>query len=340
MSALHQKKVENNEKKNKFRNFLYKLINKKFLVFLFFFAVSGIFWLAISLREPMEREILMPVQIVNVPPNVMLINDGVDTLRVMVRDNGYNLMGYSFDGKTPITIDFGAYHKGDGHGIVPAAEVVKLIKSRLESSTQVLTVKPEKIDIYYNYGDYKKVPVEMNGTVSADARSFIVSKFVTPDSVTIYATSDELKQISSIKTQYFNITGVIDHVNKTIPLQKINGVKCLPREVKLDVRADVLTEGKVEVPIEAVGVPDDKVLRTLPSSVQVKFATGANLLNHINASQFTVVVNYEDIGGEQKAEYLKLQLTQYPSSVKNPVLSTGNVKYLVEDKRGYVQNAE
>ena len=288
----------------------------------------------------MEREILMPVQIVNVPPNVMLINDGVDTLRVMVRDNGYNLMGYSFDSKSPITVDFGAYHKGDGHGIVPAAEVVKLIKTRLESSTQVLTIKPEKIDIYYNYGDYKKVPVEMNGKVTADSKSFIVSKFVSPDSVTIYATSDELKQISSIKTQYFNITEVIDHEKRTVPLQKINGVKCLPHEVTLDVRADVLTEGNVEVPIEAVGVPENKVLRTLPSSVQVKFATGANLLTHINASQFTVVVNYEDIDVEQKTEYLKLQLTQYPSSVKNPVLSTGSVRYLVEDKRGYMQKTE
>lgn len=333
-------KVENNEKKKKFRNFLYKLINKKFLVFLFFFAVSGVFWLAISLREPMEREILIPVQIANVPPNVMLINDGIDTLRVMVRDNGYNLMGYYFDNKPPITVDFGAYHKGDGHGVVPASEVVKLIKSRMESSTQVLTVKPEKIDIYYNYGDYKKVPVEMNGNVAADARSFIVSKFVSPDSVTIYATSDELKQISSIKTQYFNITGVIDHEKKKIPLQKINGVKCLPHEVTLDVRADVLTEGSVEVPIEAVGVPEDKVLRTLPSSVRIKFATGANLLNHMDVSQFTVVVNYDEIAGNETANYLKLQLTQYPSSVKNPVLSIGSVKYLVEDKRGYVQKTE
>ena len=332
--------MESSENKSKFRDFLYKLVNKKFLVFLLFFAISGIFWLAISLREPMEREILIPVEITNVPPNVMLINDGHDTLRVTLRDNGYNLLSYYFDNKPPVMVDFGNYHKGDGHGVVPAAEIVKLIKARMESSTQVLSVKPEKLDIYYNYGDYKKIPVEMNGNVSADARSFIVSKFVTPDSVTIFATSDQLKEISSIKTQYFNITGVIDHQQRKIPLQTINGVKCLPQEVTLDVRADVLTEGKIEVPIEAIGVPDDKVLRTLPSSVNIKFATGANLLTHINASQFTVVVNYEDIAGEQKADYLKLRLTQYPSSVKNPVLSTGNVKYLVEDKRGYVQRTE
>ena len=67
--TIRLSKVEISEKKNRFRNFLFKLVNKKFLVFLFFFAVSGVFWLAISLREPMEREILIPVEFTNVPPN-------------------------------------------------------------------------------------------------------------------------------------------------------------------------------------------------------------------------------------------------------------------------------
>ncbi len=324
---------ENNNKKSRFRNFLSKHLNKGFLVFLICFAVSGVFWLVISLKEPMEREVLIPVEIVNVPPNVMLINDGIDTIRVSVRDNGYNILGYFFDSKPPLTVDFGNYHKGDGHGVVPAADVVKLIRARMENSTQILSVKPEKLDIYYNYGDYKKVPVEMYGNVTADARSFIVSKYVTPDSVTIYATSEQLKQILSVKTQYFNIAGIVDHERRTIPLQKMNGVKCLPHEVTLDVRADVLTEGKVEVPVQAINVPDDKVLRTLPAFVDVKFATGANLLNHTDASKFKVIVDYKEINDSLSDNYLRLKLVESPSSVKNPALTIGRVKYLVENKR-------
>ena len=38
------------------RNFLFSVVNKQFLIFLFFLAFSGIFWLLMALNETYERE--------------------------------------------------------------------------------------------------------------------------------------------------------------------------------------------------------------------------------------------------------------------------------------------
>ena len=63
-------------------------MNKQFFVFLFFILLSAIFWLILTLNETYERELKVPVRIVNIPKNVVLTSPTVDTVRFTIRDNG------------------------------------------------------------------------------------------------------------------------------------------------------------------------------------------------------------------------------------------------------------
>ena len=316
--------------KHKIRDFLFRCVNREFLV------ISGIFWFVLAVKEPMEKELLIPVTITHVPQNVVLNDSGSDTLRVVVRDNGYTIFGYMFQSTTPIVINFNNYVKGDGHNVVPASEVMKLVKAQLERSTQVLSVKPEKLDIYYyNDGDSKRVPVEIYGKWTADYKSFIVNTQAKPDSVTVYASPEHLGKITKVRTQYFTATDVSEIERLKVPLQKVSGVKFKPDIIDVEVRADILTEGSVEVPVVAVGVPDDKVLRTFPSTVTVGFATGANLLSQVDASLFRVEVRYDEIDDSNGTRYLKLHLEfnkETTHFIQNVKLSQNSVDYLVEQR--------
>src|SRR3712207_6001934 len=71
------------------RNFLFSWLNREFLIFLFFLALSGLFWLLMTLNETYEAEISVPVRIVNVPRNIVLTTEVDDTFRVTVRDKGF-----------------------------------------------------------------------------------------------------------------------------------------------------------------------------------------------------------------------------------------------------------
>ena len=57
----------------------------------------------------------------------------------------------------------------------------------------------------------------------------------------------------------------------TIDLRKFTNAKCIPSKVKMKLYPDVLTEESVEVPIEAINMPEDKVMRTFPSKVKVRW---------------------------------------------------------------------
>ena len=79
-----------------FRNSFFRLVNKEFLIFLFFLALSGAFWLLLALNDTYEKEIRFPIRIVNIPKNVVLTSEMDDTIRVVVRDKGYTLCTYLY----------------------------------------------------------------------------------------------------------------------------------------------------------------------------------------------------------------------------------------------------
>ena len=127
--------------------FLLSNVNKQLFTFLFFLMLSAIFWLILTLNEGYEKELKIPVRVVNIPKNVMLTSPSVDTVRATVRDQGWVLLNYMFGGHNhTVKVDFKSYDKTFGKGIVPNGDLKRLIEQSLESSSKVTAVKPEKLE--------------------------------------------------------------------------------------------------------------------------------------------------------------------------------------------------
>lgn len=313
-----------------FRNFFLWIRSKEFLVFLFFLIVSGFFWGVLAIKEPAEKDLDIVVKLVGVPKNVVVTDAWPDTLKVTVRDNGYNLIGYYIDKVKPIEIRFASYVREEGKIFVSNSEIIKLLKKSLERSTEIVVVKPDKLEAYYNYGDYKKVKVVFHGNLKAADKYYITKPILTPDSVKVYATQPQLAAIDSIKTQYLRISDISKNVNKHVALQKISGVRCVPNVVTLTVDADVKRDATVDVPIEVVNLPDSIILHVFPSKVAVSYVTGASKINDISPNDFKVVVDYKDLEKEEGRETLPLELRSSPSFVERPSMAFDKVDYSIE----------
>ena len=316
-----------------FRNFFLWVRSREFLVFLFFLLVSGFFWGVLAVKEPAERELEIPIKLDGQPSKVFFNDSLPSTLKVTVKDNGYNLIGYYFDKVDTIPIRFAKYSRDDGKLYVSNSELFKMVKTELERSTEILSIKPDKLDVYYNnYDDTMKVKVALIGEFVADDNYVITMKQLKPDSVIIYANQQQLHTIDSVKTQYVRFKDISQQVRKVVKLQKINGVMFKPDQVTLTVNVDVLKEDSKEVHIEAINVPDNVVLNLLPSNVPVSYVTGSSLMEGISDKDFRVVVDYNDIEGGPEGT-LPLQLLSWPSFVKRPQLVKTKVEFLIEQKR-------
>lgn len=314
------------------RNFLFGIFNKEFLIFLFFLLLSGAFWLILALNEDCERELKIPVSLTGVPRKVVVTSDVADTIRVTVRDKGYVLLPYIYgDMIHPVALVFKNYDKGSGHAQVTLGELQKLVKPMLFKSTAIVSIKPDHFDFSYNYGDSKRVPVRLKGTVIPDASHYLARIVFDPEFVTVYASRTKLDSIKSVYTEAINLNNLTDTVVQESRLQTIQGVKIEPAVVKVSFYPDVLTEESIEVPVTAVNMPKGKILRTFPSKVRVSFTVGASAIRSIGVNQFLLEADYNDILAHP-SDKCPIRLQQKPSGLKNVKLETEKVDYLIEEQ--------
>lgn len=314
-------------------NFLFSSLNKEFLIFLFFLLLSGAFWLMMALNETYEEELKVPVRLVGMPRNAVMTDEPADTVKVIVRDKGFTLVTYKYGHWfRPLTFKFATYANEDqGHGAIPAADIIKQVQSQLYGSSKLLSVKPEKLDFYFTYGASKKVPIRFRGKISTSKSYYLAHTEFSPMMVTAYANKKVLDELKYVEIEPFNYRNLQDTIRRNVRLQKIRGVKLVPSTVSLSVYPDVLTEESIEVPVSAVNMPAGMVLRTFPSRVTVRFTIGASQFRMIRPEQFNVVVDYQTLA-ENPSDKCTLQLRSVPSSVSKAKLELDKVDYLLEQQ--------
>ena len=312
--------------------FLFSRANKEFVVFVFFLALSGAFWLFTTLNQVYEHEFAIPVSVVGVPKNAVLTSEETDTVRMTIRDKGITLLTYMYgDVLRKINVNFKTYSKSNGTGSISSAELQKLVYQQLANGSRIVSVKPEKLEFYYNYGAKKMVPVRWTGRVMPEEMFFISRVAYNPDSITIYASHEKLDSINVVYTEQLNYANFRDTLNANCELAKIRGLKMVPDHVKVTFFTDVLTEEEIEVvPIKAINMPVGKHLRTFPAKVNISFVTGVSVYRNLKPTDFTVVADYNDIINHP-TEKCHIYLKSVPRGISRTRLQTSMVDYLIED---------
>ena len=307
-------------------------MNKQFLVFLFFLGLSGVFWLTITLNETYERELKVPVQVVGVPKNVVLTSPTVDTIRATVRDKGWVIVSYLFGERMPaISFNYKNYDRGNGAGIISNSDIKRLLDQQLEISTSITSVKPDRLEFFYNNGERKRVPVRWTGRVIPEHLYYISQVNYWPDSVDVYTSPEKLDSIRVVYTEPLNYVGFRDTLTVGSRLSHANDVKVVPERVQIEFYTDVLTEESIDgVPVQCLNMPVGKVLRAFPAKVKVRFVAGASRIRLFRPEDFIVVADYREIY-QNPSDKCNLYLQSAPHGVSRATLETKQVDYLIED---------
>ena len=313
------------------RNYLFSKFNRELLIFLFFLFLSGVFWLSLTLNETYEQEFAIPVTITDVPKNAVLTSDEVDTVRMTIRDKGIVLAAYHYgDYLRNIQFSFRNYTRNNGTGLIAAQDIQKTIYQHMLSSSKIVSMKPEKLEFYYNYGTKKQMPVRWNGRVIPEELYFISRVEHSPDSITVYASDEKLDSINMVYTEPLNYANFRDTLIVNCHLSKLRGVKMVPDHIQVSFFTDVLTEERIEgIPIEGINMPEGKVLRTFPAKVSVTFVTGVSDYRNLRPENFTVVADYQEIK-QNPSEKCRIYLKDVPAGISRAKLETTMVDYLIE----------
>jgi YbbR domain-containing protein len=316
----------------KIRSFLLAKKSREFLIFLFFVFVSFCFWLLQVLNDDYEIELSMQLKLKNVPENVVLTSELPNELKIGVQDKGTVLINYLL-GKSlyPVTIDFEEYQdKGNQIRFLSSA-LSKRVTGQLSQSTKLLAIKPDTLELIYTRGEGKKVPVCLRGEVEAERQYYISERIFSPDSVMVYAPQEILDTITAAYTETLYVEEISDTTRHRAGIMLVKGARFTPSYSDITFMVDMYSEKTVEVPVQGVNFPEDKLLRTFPSKVQVTFQIGLRQFKTVNAEDFTVVVDYQTLERE-KSEKCKPVLLKSPANVNLIRVAPAEIDYIIEQK--------
>lgn len=300
---------------------------------MFFLFLSASFWLLQSLNETYEVEFKVPLQLTNIPKNVVLTTDPPSELNVTVRDKGTVLLRYMYtENNKSLELDYLDYDMGElsGRTIIPVPMIQEKVQMRYLSSSVVTSVKPDTLEYYYNRGNKKKVPVRLTGVLETVPQCYVEELKVTPDSIEVLAPQSILDTIQAVYTQPFEQDNLSETVTFLQDFRKIRGVKYMADQVEVRLKVDMYTEKTVQVPIRPIGFPLTKELRLFPSRVGVTFRVGTSRYKNVGPEDFDIIIPYTDVVTNPTTK-VALRLEAYPSYISNLRMNPEVVEFLIED---------
>lgn len=307
------------------------LWNKQTFIFLFFLALSTTFWVFQTLNETYEEDFVVPLELRNVPNNVVVTTDLPTDVHVSLRDKGSVLLAYRYTRKLrAVTVDFNTYSNGMGHVTIQGSELSKQVASQLLASTQMISFKPETLEYYYNYGLCKRVPVVVQSNVQT-GKMFSLSNILTDhNTVLVYASKEILDTITAAYTKPYALRNAVDTTRVKLPFSQIRGAKFVPNSINVAFCVDRVVEKTVQVPVQQVNFPASKQLRTFPATVSVTFQVTMGQYRNITSDNFVLVVNYEELL-KNKTNVCHLSLKTIPTGVSHVHISPQDVEYIIEE---------
>lgn len=312
------------------KDFLLSEKSREFFIFLFFFFVAGGFWLLRTLNNDYETSFSIPIRLKGVPNDVVITSEPASELHITVKDKGTVLLNYML-GKSfyPVTLDYADYKSVNNRVRIYAPQFEKKVLSQLNASTRLLSMKPDTLEYIYATGASKRVPVKLQGTLSAGREYYLSDTLFQPDSVLVYAPAAVLDTITVASTQVLKLENISDTLKQQVSLQVQKGVKFVPSSIEMTLPVDIYTEKTVEVPVRGVNFPADKVLRAFPSKVQVTFQVGMSRFRQVGADDFHIYVTYEELLKLGSDKYT-IKLKNLPKEVSRVRFNPSQIDFLIE----------
>lgn len=308
---------------------LLKLFRGDFLVFLLFLAITFFFWWSQTMSQNFQTVMRVPVQLSDVPDDIRVTMPPVRHITVSLSGKGSALRKSGRRGSHHVLyVSNSAFNMVQGHASLSTLGLRDSITALLPSSVTIRSVSPDSLVYQYALQRGVMLPVEFGGSIESQDQFFLERIEFNPDSILAKVLlSDTASHRAVVDAGQIVISS--DTITRTVPIKRESGVIYSQDDVLMTVLSQQYTEKSLEIPIAGVNFPDFVTLKAFPSKAVVTFWVKMSEYDRVTASDFHVVVDYNDIAGSE-ASKARLRIFSQPANVRNVRLQTRTVDYLME----------
>lgn len=307
------------------------LFSKDALSFLLFLVLSTAFWFSNTVNKTREASITVPLRYNALPKNYIITNQVPLEIKLNIKDEGMNLFSYSKKRLIPLNIDLSQIDSDKNYFKLSSEQILSKLSHYLHPTTSILGFMPDSIYVQYEKMDEVTLPVKLNVDVEL-AQQYILSDSirVIPQRVTVYGSKEALKNLKEIETERLTLKQMKDSAFLKVRLMPMESVSFSTDEVNVDIKTEIFTEKRVQIPVTFINVPDNFTIKSFPALVDVVYNIG---LSHYNTKYdvVTVIADYNDIK-QNIQEKQKLKVINASSKVFNVRIIPEEVEFIIEEK--------
>ncbi len=306
----------------------------QFFVFIISFIISLSLWIMIKLSNEYTISFKIPLTAVNPPAGRIITSVSDTTIQISLKAQGYKLFVLRyFENPMPIMVDFSksAFPKSHAEEISYNQSLITIVRkysAALGFSNEVHSIHPEQINVKLNKLYHKTIPVRIftDFTFRPQYLQFEPLQ-VNPAQIVVYGTKDVVDSIKSVNTASLKLHNIDDTETRLVNLvvgKDYRKMYFVPSHVVVTVPVLKFTEASIDVPISLAENLANQKISTYPDKAVVSCIVPMKDYAKLESRMFTVTAS-----ASGSDDMLHLDVTAFPSFVKNIKVTPAKVEYLV-----------
>jgi len=306
---------------------------KEFFIFISFLLLAFVFWFLQTLQQDYEQRIDFPLHYRNVPEEWVLSEKNPEAISVLLKEKGAALLYYHWHAKTnEIDISLaGLTLTSDTSLLVPSRMIETELSRHLFASTSIVSFEPREIELQFDLLSNRMANVKARITISTKPGFQLSDDIsVSPPTVRLYGSAKALEVINEVKTIPIALDNVSQVTTLTAYLDLPSGLKADRETVMLTIPVEEFTEKKIQLQVECNDIPENYVLRMFPSSVEVTCQLPLSQFRELTAEKLEIIIPFSEFEGNRATGKIPVKVTRKPTWVSNPVVSPGELEFIIE----------
>ena len=299
----------------------------RFRFFLFFLLLSFTFWTSTKLSNTYTVEESFSIIWTNIPNGIIPSSEN-QQMNVSISASGIEILIYRLINKS-INISLSQADFSREKGLIDLRGQEFFIQKQFFENTKLNILNPLFLEFKFSRLEEKVFTVVPQIEINLRAGYLIDSSLkVTPDSILVRGPKSILDTLNSIQSESIIADDLYENFIKTVSLRSIPEIQLSESKVTVEVAVSRYTEKEFLLNVEVINLPLGTRVKLFPPKAKVRVTLPLSVLRTIKASDFNLVVDYNNIFKDAEKK-LDLIMIRRPSSVKKVILEPKKVNYLI-----------
>tara|TARA_B110000003_G_scaffold90729_2_gene92851 strand:+ start:5227 stop:6189 length:963 start_codon:yes stop_codon:yes gene_type:complete len=299
----------------------------RFRFFLFFLLLSFSFWTSTKLSNTYTVEESFSIIWTNIPNGIIPSSEN-QQMNVSISASGIEILIYRLINKS-INISLSQADFSREKGLIDLRGQEFFIQKQFFENTKLNILNPLFLEFKFSRLEEKVFTVVPQIEINLRAGYLIDSSLkVTPDSILVRGPKSILDTLNSIQSESIIADDLYENFRKIVSLRSIPEIQLSESKVTVEVAVSRYTEKEFLLNVEVINLPLGTRVKLFPPKAKVRVTLPLSVLRTIKASDFNLVVDYNNIFKDAEKK-LDLIMIRRPSSVKKVILEPKKVNYLI-----------